>query len=235
MFFTIALPVYNEGVSIEPILKNVLDYMKKFLNENKIQYEVLVVNDGSQDETSNILNKLSKSYPILRIFTHEQNRGYRAAVESCLKQAKGDFILVMDSDGQYSIDDAPKFFEKCQSGYDLVLGNKIKRNDPYLRVLLGRGYNWLFGVFFGIKLNEVDCGYRLISKKFSEKLKFGDGNHPIGAKIAVTAKKYGYKISEVPVKHHERAGRKTVFPMSKLPKIVIQSFMELIKLKMKKF
>lgn len=168
MLLTVTLPAYNESENIESFLLEIENFLQSIF-KIKNEYNILVVNDGSTDNTHEILNELKKKIPDLSIITHDVNRGYRAAVQSCLENSSGDLVVVIDSDGQFKINDLPKFLEKANQGYELVIGNKIKRNDPYIRILLGKSYNLIFGLLFGVKFKEVDCGFRLLSKKACKK------------------------------------------------------------------
>jgi len=233
LIFTLALPVYNESEIIEDILDDIIEEVRSLSEEKNCEIELLIIDDGSNDDTPLILQRKTKQYVKMKIVTHKTNQGYRAAIQSCLENSKGDYIIVMDSDGQYSISDLPKFIEKCKEGYNLVLGTKMKRSDPKIRIWLGKGYNWLFRLLFSYNVKEVDCGFRALSQDLAKKISLGVGNLPIGPEILVTAIMNNCKITDVPVIHKPRKGGETVFPMSKLPSVISYSFLELIKLRMR--
>lgn len=233
MIFTLALPVYNESKIIENILDEIIEEIRRLSEGKKYEIELLIIDDGSKDDTPLLLQKKSKQCDKMKIVTHKTNQGYRAAIQSCLDNSKGDYIIVMDSDGQFSVSDLPKFIKKCEEGFNLVLGTKMKRSDPKIRIWLGKGYNWLFRLLFSYNVKEVDCGFRALSQDFSKKISLGIGNLPIGPEILVTAIMNNCKITDVPVVHKPRQAGETVFPISKLPSVISQSFFELIKLRMR--
>jgi glycosyltransferase involved in cell wall biosynthesis len=224
---TLSFPTFNEGKNVEKVLEEAI----KFLSKSRFEWEILVVDNKSVDNTVDIVKKFMKEYKNIRLILHEKNLGYAASVEDCLKNFNTDLLFVIDSDGQYVISDVDKFIKKINEGYDIVIGWRIKRQDPLMRIIIAKIYNFLFKILFGTSLHDTDCGFRCFTKKSAKKIKIEYYSVPVGPEIVAKAQKYNIKITEVPVLHLKRKSGKSTFVLSKIPFTIIKSFIALIKLK----
>ena len=127
-------------------------------------YEVIVVNDGSSDHTSEVLAELARVYPDLRVITHKKNRGYGGALRSGFQNATKELIFYTDGDAQYDARELKLLVSAFSDRIDLVNGYKISRSDPISRVILGRLYQFGVKTMFGLKLKDVDCDFRLMRR-----------------------------------------------------------------------
>ena len=128
-------------------------------------YEVIVVNDGSYDNTAAVLEQLRAEYgPRLRVVTHPQNRGYGGALRSGFVAATKEFVFYTDGDGQYDVDELPRLLELVGPDTGLVNGYKLERHDPAHRIWIGKTYNFCARLLFRIRIRDIDCDYRLIRR-----------------------------------------------------------------------
>jgi dolichol-phosphate mannosyltransferase len=194
-------------------------------------YEILVVNDGSSDNTAGIVKEYALKNKRIKLINHDKNRGYAAATRTCLENLNGDVIFIIDSDGQHTMKDIPFFLDKINDGYDAVVGWKKKRNDPFVRVAMSKIYNILFRILFKSKLHDVDCGFRCFTKESARKIKIEIEGVPVGPEIFAKAQKYGVKIAEIPIRHFPRKAGKSIFRPHKMPVMLFTTVKNLMKLR----
>src|SRR5581483_5392996 len=125
-------------------------------------FEVIVVNDGSQDDTAAVLRRLADLHgPRLRIIEHPVNRGYGAALRSGFAGACKELVFYTDGDAQYDVAELPLLLDKLDPGVGLVNGFKLQRHDPWHRICIGTIYNRFARALFGIRIRDIDCDFRL--------------------------------------------------------------------------
>jgi glycosyltransferase involved in cell wall biosynthesis len=215
---TVFFPAYNDEKSIGSLVEKVFHILPNLAS----RYEVIVVNDGSSDDTAGVLKNLSSQYENLTIITHRKNKGYGGALKSGFKNAKGDFVFYTDGDGQYDVLELPKLVEKMDSRVDLVNGYKIERQDSPLRIILGELYALWVRLLLGIRFADVDCDFRLFRRRILEKITLTRDSGAICAEIL--AKIQGAKgvIASVPVHHYPRKfGRSQFFRPDRILKTLL--------------
>lgn len=222
---SVVLPVYNERDNIKKTVEDSVG----FLSAQNIfeQYEIILVDDGSYDGTVEILKNLVVCNNYIRLVTHSKNLGYGRALVSGIKVANFPWVLLMDADGQFKLSSIKDFAEYLME-YDMVVGYRNKRRDSSYRVLLGKIYTFFTCIFFGLKLKDVNCGFKLFKKDI---LKFNDAICHAGAfytNIFIKAKTHQYKIKEIPVEHFLRAtGRQTGANFN----VIVEATMDLLRLR----
>src|SRR5438094_7354872 len=157
---TAVFPAYNDQRAIEGIVRTEAEQMRK-VNDD---FEVLVVDDGSKDETGAILDRLAVELPYLRLIHHERNLGYGAALISGFKNAKKDLIFYTDGDGQYDVREMHNLLAELRPNIDLVNGYKVKRADAWYRVWIGATYRRTMRFVFNLSIRDVDCDFRLFRR-----------------------------------------------------------------------
>lgn len=201
---SVILPVYNEEDNIENVVMSIILFIPKIVKD----FEIILIDDGSTDMTSAIVDRLSKEQFNLRVIHHPKNMGYGTALRSGFNLAQHKLIFFMDSDGQLDILEINKLIHFIRE-YDIVIGTRSMRNDPLYRVLLGRLYNWLICLLFNIKLKDITCGFKLFNKVVLDKIELRSKGGLINAEILVRAAKRGHLIKEVDIKHFSRAKGKS--------------------------
>lgn len=197
---SVFLPAYNEEENIQ---KTVLD-INKVLEKICLDYEILVINDGSVDETEQIVRKLSKENRKIRLINHSKNKGYGGAIKSGLYNVRYPWVVQMDSDGQFDFAEIKKFLAKKELA-DLIIGYRIKRTDNFYRRFMAKML-WLADfTLFGLNVKDVDCGFKLFKKKVIDTIpKLKTQSAITVTEFVVRAKIAGFKVAQIGVRHHSR-------------------------------
>ena len=203
---SVCFPAYNEEKNVATTVSEALAVMGAL----HYTYEILVVNDGSKDGTASVVMDIQKKDQRVRLYNHLKNQGYAITTRTCLEQAKGNLIFVIDSDRQHDMGDILPFIEVMKQGYDLAVGWKRERKDSFSRVFLARGYNLIFRFLFGSTLHDVDCGFRCLTRKAAQNIKIGYEDVPVGPEIFARALKQNMNIAEVVVKHYPPVQKSTL-------------------------
>ena len=223
----IVVPVHNEGPTIETVLRDVTAEVAA-----KLGTPILVCEDGSTDDTRDILRRLEGELP-LRVVTHETRLGYAGGVKRGLLLADGDVLFFSDSDGQYD----PRDFWDLRARMDgaaMVIGVKTKRAEAFHRILLSRGFHLLIRILFDVRLRDIDCGFRLIRSDVVAAVlpRVGDLPYSFWAEFTILTSLQGFRIAEVPVSHRSRLnGNTTIYQPRNLPLILVRQFMGLLRLR----
>lgn len=221
---SVFFPAYNE----EGNIKNTVQKAVNVLDGLKLQnYEVIVVDDGSTDETGEIADKLAAQNKKVKVI-HQPNGGYGMALRAGFKAAKYDPIVYTDADGQFDFSEVSKFLDKIEE-MDLLIGYKLKRMDPFYRLLNAKGWALSLFLAFGVWLKDVDCGFKMVKRRVLGRIPPLESTRGgmINAELAIKAKKYGFKVGNVGVHHYpRRSGRSTGANL----RVIIQSYLDLIKL-----
>lgn len=222
---SVFFPTYNE----EGNIKETVMATKKVLLSVAENWEIIIVNDGSTDKTAKISESLAQSDKNIRVITNSPNRGYGGALQAGFYNAKYDWIVYNDSDGQFDFSEITKFLVERENA-DLLLGYRIRRNDSFYRVILAKGWAFCLFLTFGLKLRDVDCGFKMVNRRVLDKIPRLESERGgmINAELAIKAKKYGFKIKQIGVNHYPRkSGQATGAQIN----VIIKSFLDLIKLK----
>lgn len=197
---SIFFPAYNEEGNIAT---TIIDARNAALRVAK-DYEIIVVNDGSIDRTSEVVLEMRKHDSRILLINHPKNRGYGAAVKTGLKACSKEWIFFTDSDGQFRYDELDKFVESSSQA-DLVIGYRKKRMDPFHRVFVAQVLLkiWNF-LLFRLTVRDVDCAYKLFKKEVRDKISLETESAITVTEFIVKAMHLGYKIIQLPVKHYPR-------------------------------
>jgi len=226
---SVFFPAYNEEANIRQTVEKAVEVLKKVAKK----WEIIVVDDGSKDKTGAIVKRLIKKEPRIRLITHTPNRGYGAALKSGFYNSQYEWIAFTDADGQFDFSEITKFFEKQkQTGADLVIGYYLKRAVPFYRIWGSKLWELAVFLLFGLKVKDIDCGFKLIRKKVIEGIPLLEAERGpfISSELLIKAKKKGFKIVQLGVHHYPRkAGKATGASL----KVVLNGFKDLIRLKAK--
>ena len=197
---SIFFPAYNDGGTIASMVLTAEIAARTITDD----FEIIVVNDGSQDHTALVLAEMEKQVPCLRVVTHPQNQGYGAALRNGFSAATKEWIFYTDGDAQYDPLEIPVLVEALTDGVDLVNGYKISRNDPFIRIFLGTIYNFGVKLVFGLHLKDVDCDYRLMRRTIFDSIELESDSGSICVEMIKKIQDAGFKFAEVPVSHYHR-------------------------------
>jgi glycosyltransferase involved in cell wall biosynthesis len=211
MDISIVVPLYNE----EESLPHLIEWIERVMNENNFSYEVLLIDDGSKDNSWVVIEQLSAKNPNVKGVKFRRNYGKSAALNVGFERVEGDVIITMDADLQDSPDEIPELYKMIKTeGYDLVSGWKKKRYDSKLmKNLPSKLYNATTRWFSGIKLHDFNCGLKAYRKAVVKSIEVYGEMHRY---IPIIAKWAGFsKIGEKVVQHRKREFGESKFGMNR--------------------
>ena len=223
---SVFLPSYNEGESIADVVVAVKNVLEKIADN----WELIVVDDGSKDATGEIAKGLSLKEPRIKLLTHKTNEGYGATLKTGFYVSKYPWIAFIDSDGQFNFEEIESLIKKQkETKADLVIGYYKKRRVSTFKILTSKVWEFAVFVLFGLKVHDIDCGFKLISKKVIDsipKLESERGAF-ISSELLIKSRRAGFKIVEIPVTHFPRLkGTGTGRNLN----VIIKSFVDLLRL-----
>jgi len=197
---SIFFPFWNEGKNIEKVVSKAIPIAKEVADK----WEIIMVDDGSSDNTSEIAKELEGKHLSLRLVSHQPNRGYGAALKEGFESAKYKYVVFNDGDGQFDFSEITKFLEKIENA-DIVIGHRKRRVDnPFRHLLMNLLKLWDL-VLFGFYFRDIDCGFKLFKKDALAKIiPLKSEGAMITTEILAKAKKAKLKIEQVEVNHYPR-------------------------------
>lgn len=210
-FLSVIIPAYKEG---ERIGRNLLE-IDKYLRAKSYTYEILVLVDGSPDNTAEVARNYALQIPHLQIIENKENHGKGYAVRQGLLAAHGKYRAFMDADGSTSITHLETFLPQIESGYDLVIGSRkiegsfIQVHQPKYREIMGESGNWLIRIILGLwSYPDTQCGFKMLSDTASKEVasrmvvdRFG-----FDFELIILALQLGFKIKQMPVRWMNEEG-----------------------------
>lgn len=204
MHFSIIIPAYNE----EERLKESLDKIHSYLNAKFFKYEVIVVNDGSTDNTKqSALSSSLYQTGKLKLLTNSQNKGKGFSVKKGILESKGNFVLFSDADLSTPIEEVEKLFKYVNSGYDIAIGSRsikgadIRVHQPVYRELMGRFFNLIVKTVALKGIVDTQCGFKLfkseVAKEIASRMQINGFSFDV--EMLYLGKKIGYSVKEVPI------------------------------------
>jgi glycosyltransferase involved in cell wall biosynthesis len=205
---SVFFPAYNDGGTIASLVITSIKIAATLTDD----FEVIVINDASKDDTAAILDELARIYPDrVRIVHHETNRGYGGALRTGFATATKERIFYTDGDGQYDPAEMTLLWEKMSADVDWVNGWKISRSDPLHRIIIGRVYHHTVKLLFGLKVRDVDCDFRLMRRRIFEVVRLEKNSGVICLEMMKKFQDAGFRVAEHPVHHYHRAYGKSQF------------------------
>lgn len=220
------MPVCNEGGSIADTLR---EWDKEL--SSRVRCELVVSEDGSRDNTKDVLTAIAKELP-LRLDMTDERRGYARAVVTALRHTTAPFVLAVDSDGQCDPRDFWPFWQR-RNEHDVVIGWRVNRRDNLARKVMSRSFKLLHRVLFGVTLHDPSCPYVLINRPLLDRLlpDLGSLTEGFWWEFVARATCTGARIQEQPITHRFRAaGSTVVFKPGQIPRIAWQNGSGLIRL-----
>ena len=207
-YLSIIIPAYNEGSRKGPGIREHLKSITEYFKNKDYSYEIVIVNDGSKDNTVQVVEELRSSTPNLVFINREENKGKLFSVQEGLMKANGQFRLFTDADGATAINTLDKFWEYMDAGEHVIIGSrdlqqsKIEKHQSKIKEMLGDAGNLLIQYTLDLRgIKDTQCGFKALSQEVVEKIipqmkavRWGGD-----FEILALAKKMGYKIIEVPV------------------------------------
>ena len=199
-YLSIFFPYLNDWGTIGSLLLLATDTAKKITPN----YELLVIDDGSNPMAKAALDSFKKNVPKLRVIHNLKNTGYGSALRLGFTSSKGELIFYTDGDAQYDVRELQLLYAAYRPGIGLVNGYKIHRHDPWYRIILGEIYHQLVKLAFRLPLKDTDCDFRLIENQVFNQVKLYENSGTICVELVKKISHFGYKIKQVPVNHYDR-------------------------------
>jgi putative flippase GtrA len=216
---SVVLPVYNEEEAIASTMNDVLHVLRTLVKD----FEVIAVNDGSIDHTSNMLAAVAEAVPQVRVITHEHNQGYGTTLADGFAAASKELTFFMDSDGQFDICELTQLLAFIDE-YDAVIGYRVQRQDTWLRKLNAWGWKNLISIVLGVHVRDIDCAFKLLHTDYLHRYPPETRGAMINAELLYKLKRARYTYREVGIHHlPRRGGRATGANL----RVIVRAFREL--------
>lgn len=230
---SVIVPVFNE----ETRVKNNLELIDSYLNLKKIKHEIIVVNDGSEDSTLEILSSLEKNLAFKTI-SHQKNLGKGAAIKSGVNQAEGELILFTDVDLSVPIEFTATYLDELRKDVDVIIGtranqkSRVELRQFWLREFMGEMFTVLTNLILQVGVSDFTCGFKLFRKEAAKKIfnRQVIKRWAFDAETLFLAKKYGFSVKEIPVVWRHRSGSKVRFP-----KDLVETLFDLVRIRINSF
>ena len=195
---SIVIPLLNEEGNLNLLHQKIVDALAPM----EQPYEIIFINDGSTDNSGQILKELFNANPAtVRVINFRHNFGKTAGLTAGFKQCRGDVIVTMDADLQDDPAEIPAMLNKLNEGFDLVAAWRFERQDPVDKTWPSRIFNWAVSTFSGLNLHDFNCGFKMYRRAVTDQIPLYSDFHRF---IPVLAAKSGFRVTEIPVQHHPR-------------------------------
>lgn len=203
---SVVAPVYNE----EEVIENIIRYWFEVLKKKGITHEIVLGDGGSNDKTLEILERLGTEHTNLKVVHAPQPSGYGNALFSAIYASKGEYVVMLDSDGQFDLADYVDLLEKLRKEeLDTVTGYRIKKKDSFLRFFADRVLNVIVRSMFWINQKDTNCALKVFRGDVIRDMHIEARAWPTPTEIMIRLKARGCKVGEVPIQHHHREGGET--------------------------
>lgn len=216
---SLILPAYNEENNLNKVVEQALTVFNEMVDD----YEIIIVNDGSNDRTGEIAEALARENSHIRVFHHSYNQGYGVTLKDGILQATKEWIFLTDADQQFNLRELNKYLPLTPNN-DLLIGYRIRRQDPSYRLIIALVYRYCLRLFFGLKVRDVDCAFKLIRRHFLWNSPPKSQGAFLSAEILLRCKEEGAKIKEIGVHHYPRLAGKS---HGANWKVIIKTFCEM--------
>jgi glycosyltransferase involved in cell wall biosynthesis len=221
---SVFFPAYNEEKNIQ---ETVLRTIRVIEDSPYIgTYELLIINDGSTDQTRLVAESLARQFPAIRVINHAENRGYGAALRTGFAEATMDYVFFTDADLQFDIAELQKLVIHL-TNYPVVIGYRAPRKDPAMRLVNAWGWNILNRLLFGLQVRDIDCAFKIFRREVVQNLKLQSRGAMISAETLIRLARKNIAFKEVPVMH---APRKAGSPTGARISVIVRAFSEMISL-----
>lgn len=209
MLVSFVIPTYNEEESLQELYTRIVENISATGNN----YEIIFVDDGSTDQSFEVLKELREKDDKVRVIQFRRNYGKAAALEVGFADAQGEIIFTLDADLQDDPMEIPRFLEKLDEGYDMVIGWKFPRLDPITKTAPSKLFNATLRASTGLNIHENNSGYKAMRRVVAEEMTLYGEMHRF---IPAIAHWRGFKVTEIKVKHHPRKFGKTKYGLSRM-------------------
>lgn len=219
---TFILPAYNEQENITDAIHSVVKVAERVASD----YEVIVVDDGSCDDTSAIAQAESVENPRVRVLGHGRNRGYGEALRTGFLSARKDLVFFTDADNQFDLEELDHFLPWIEH-VDVVAGYRINRQDPPMRRMMAAGWNGLVRILFYVPVRDIDCAFKLFRRSVLERIDLESVGAMVSTELMVKLGRSGASVIEVGVTHYPRTAGEA---RGANPRVIARALSELVRM-----
>jgi glycosyltransferase involved in cell wall biosynthesis len=220
---SVVLPCYNEEANVERTALAALAALRACSND----FEIILVDDGSQDRTGEIADRLAAAHSEVRAVHNRPNRGYGGALRAGFAAAAKEWVFFTDGDGQFDCREIPALLALLDQ-HDIAVGYRLDRKDSAMRRFNGWGWTRTCNLFLGLRLRDIDCAFKIFPRRLLGEIELRSEGALISAELMGKAARRGYRIGQIGVHHHARlAGAATGARLS----VILRAFIELAKLR----
>ncbi len=220
---SVFFPCFNEQENIRPLINSALSVIPDITED----FELILVNDGSSDDTAKIANSLAAEHPQVIVINHKVNSGYGAALQSGFRAASKEWVFYTDGDCQFDIAEL-KDIVHLAGKYDIITCYRKDRQDNFIRKLNGKAWGMLVNMIFRLGLKDIDCAFKLYRREMFDKMELVSQGALIDTEVLARARKAGYTMIQYGVSHYPRRFGQ---PTGGNIKVILKAFKELFKLK----
>ena len=223
---TISIPAFNEEKNIEEVIKNSVEVLSGLTRD----YEIVVINDGSTDNTKSVIETLAKNIPQLKTFSHERNLGIAETLKKVFLYPTKEWVFFIPGDGQIAPKEIHKLIPYTES-FDYIIGRRVKRNDGFIRLLNAWIYNMVISIVAFKRVTDIDSVV-FFKHSFLNEARFYANSAFIHAELFIKARKNGARSVEVEIEHLPRKFGKST---GSNPLVILKAALDLLKLPFKRF
>jgi dolichol-phosphate mannosyltransferase len=211
---SLVVPAYNEAAIIRSVVEEAVEVLATIAEH----FEVIVVDDGSRDDTKGVVEYFAEFNPFVRLVRHATNRGYADALRSGFAAARFDLVAFTDADGQFDLADLRKLIPTAAL-QGLAIGYRADRQDPWLRKVYSRGYNRLARTLCGTRARDCDCALKVFRRDVLAAIWPHSRGYFVNTEMLTRARQLGYPLTEFPVSHRRRRGGVSKVSIREIPRV----------------
>lgn len=219
---SIFFPCYNEALNIPLFMEEAIQLLPQLAKK----FEIIVVNDGSQDNTQKVAEKFASKYPFVRVVTHQENKGYGASLRSGFAAAQYEWVFFTDGDLQFNLEQLAEFLPFTNQ-HSVIIGYRKNRADGFSRHRNALLLKFYVDVLFRVHVKDIDCAFKLIKKEALDKIHLESSGAFISSELLYKLKKKRYRFKQLPVDHYPRKFGK---PTGANFKVILRAIKESIQL-----
>lgn len=219
---SVFFPVFNEEKNIPLFVNEILDILPNIADK----FEIIIINDGSNDSSKKIAENISRKYKNIKIVNHKKNLGYGAALKTGFKASIYEWVFFTDGDLQFDISQIKNFIKETDK-FDVIIGYRKNRADGKIRTLNANLFKLYINMLFRLHVKDIDCAFKLIRAKKIKELDLISSGAFTTAEFLYKLKKKGINFKQLPVSHYQRRFGKQ---SGNNPKVIIKAGLEALKL-----
>jgi glycosyltransferase involved in cell wall biosynthesis len=210
---SLVIPAYNEAAGIAESVVEAHEALARLGYE----FELLIVDDGSTDETATRVREVARTWPRVRLIAHDTNRGYGAALRTGFEAARYELVAFTDADGQFFIEELDDLITLTRR-FPIVVGWRVDRQDPWRRRFLSWGYNVLVRTLLGTGVRDCDCALKVFRREALAYLLPESAGFFVNSEMLCRARQFGWRVAEVGVRHRPRRRGTSKVSLAEVPR-----------------